>query len=510
MALCGVQGACGAEGSVSLHFDVPDDPALRPGNAETLTLTSQLGVDAPRSTTAQIRDDGTVDLGELPVGEALWLSASMRSAQAQLVGFGASGGPLEITADGTLEVTIPVRRPFVYLAGAGARLISFDTSLGREFEGQLTTTGAAVLIADVGGVAIAQVSAQGEVTYTATATHQPADLPVVQVGGGAIDVVASPDGAYLLIAQGGASPQVSVIEIATGMVALAPSPAAAERVTLTRGSDGAWWGVALIGRANVDINCSPSRLLTFPLTDPETATVIDAGAGISDLAGDARSGVVVLADRCGDRILRYTPSEGVIDSAPIIAGIAAPTAVGALGGRVWAVGHDRLTTTSSDVPDGVIDAWLTLGTAKIDGADAVVSTLEPIVERVLAQNADYPDQDLVMDLHANSAEASDLVVLPGGELIALLVSTVLHGDALGNDGFGGALIPETDVVTEEYWVFDPATNVIDQRIRTTCQVDEGPCGIACLVPDWSCLPDIAAPVGGAFSPTGIAAQFGAR
>jgi hypothetical protein len=115
-----------------------------------------------------------------------------------------------------------------------------------------------------------------------------------------------------------------------------------------------------------------------------------------------------------------------------------------------------------------------------------------------------------MDLHANWVEAQDLVILPGGEQVALLLSTVLHGDALGDDGFGGVLIPETDVTTEEYWVFDPSSAVITQRVRTTCDVEEGPCGTFCLVPEWACLPDIASPAAGAFSPTGIAALFGAR
>ncbi len=501
---------CGVEGAVSLHFDVPDEPGLRPTGAETLTLVAQVGDDAPRATTAEIDDDGQVDLGELPLGDELWLSAQMRNPQAQLVGYGEAGGPIEIAAGVDTEATIPVRRPFVYLAGAGARLISFDASIGRDFEGQVAAGATPARLADVGGTAVAHISASGAVAYVSTATHQAASLPAVQLTGGALDAIASPDGAFLLVAQGGGSPQVAVIEVATGAVELAPAPGAVERVAVTRGADGGWWGVGLVGRAASDTSCGGSQLLTFPLADPETATVIAAGAPVSDLAGDARSGVVVLADRCGDRLLRFRPESGAVDGTPILAGIASPTAVAALGGRVWAVGHDRLETASPDVPDGVIDAWLVLGSTRLDGADAVVTPLEPVVERVLAENADYPDQDLVMDLHANWVEAQDLVILPGGEQLALLLSTVLHGDALGDDGFGGVLIPETDVTTEEYWVFDPSSAVITQRVRTTCDVEEGPCGTFCLVPEWACLPDIAAPAAGAFSPTGIAALFGAR
>ncbi|MCA9677999.1 MAG: hypothetical protein KC464_23440 [Myxococcales bacterium] len=512
LGLAAAVPGCTAEGSVSLHFDVPDDPALRPGGAASLTLVTQIDADAPRATTTQIGADGQVDLGDLPVADEVWLSAELRSAQGQLVGYGRASAPLAILADADVEATIPVRRPFAYIAGAGNRLVSVDASLGRSagYQTQVALPGSAEVVADVAGTDLATVSAQGALAYVSTATHGASSLPGAQLGPSPTDAIATPDGAYLLVAHAGTSPQVSVIEVATGQVKVAPTPMAADRVATTRGSDGGWWGVALLGRATVDTGCPGSKLAVFRLTDPETATVIDAGAGISDVGGDARSGLIVLADRCGNRLLRFDPVSQAIDQAAIVDGIKAPTALAVLDGHVWAVGHDRLTTTSPEIPDGVIDAWLVVASADLDGDPSQVMELPPIVERVLAENADYPDQDLVQDLHANWVEADDLAISPSGDLLALTLSTILHGDALGDDGFGGVLIPRVDVTTQEYWLFDPSTTVTNQRIRTSCVADEGPCGAFCLVPDWSCLPDIDASVSGTFAPSGIAVLFGAR
>ena len=79
LGLAAAVPGCTAEGSVSLHFDVPDDPALRPGGAASLTLVTQIDADAPRATTTQIGADGQVDLGDLPVADEVWLSAELRS-----------------------------------------------------------------------------------------------------------------------------------------------------------------------------------------------------------------------------------------------------------------------------------------------------------------------------------------------------------------------------------------------------------------------------------------------
>ena len=78
--------ACGADGTVSLRFDVPDVADLQPSGADTLTLIAQVGDEAPRATTAEIGDGSEIDLGDLPIEDEIWLSAELRSSEGQLVG----------------------------------------------------------------------------------------------------------------------------------------------------------------------------------------------------------------------------------------------------------------------------------------------------------------------------------------------------------------------------------------------------------------------------------------
>ena len=504
-------GGCAGEGSVSLRFDVPDAPELRPAGAETLTLIARVAGEAPRATTAEIGDGAAIDLGDLPVEEEIWLAAEMRTAQDQLVGYGRAQGPISVQAESVTEATIPVRRPFVYLAGAGARLISLDASVASTatYQGQVSVTGTPAVLADVAGADVATITAAGALGYVATSTHAASELPGASLAASPLDAIATPDGSFLVVGHGGATPQVSVVEVATGAVRVASVPGPADRVAVTLGSDGGWWGVALIGRAQADTGCTPSRLVAFQLDDPETAAVVDTGLGLSDLAGDVRTGTVLVADRCGDRILVFEPIAGELDTSAPLMEIPAPTAVAAGDGRAWAVGHDLATTNNTGkVPDGIIDAWLVLGSVDTAAGGAEVDALPPVVEAIVATDLEFPDQSVTQQLHANDVVAEDLVILPGGQHLGLLTRTVLHGDQV-SDIFGTIIIPRVDVTTREYWLLDAATRVFTQRVRPECGITVGPCDID-FTCDWECLPDIDNAIAGTFSPTGIAALFGAR
>jgi hypothetical protein len=495
---------------VSLRFDVPDATELQPAGAETLTLIARVAGEAPRATTAEIGDGASIDLGDLPVDEEIWLSAELRTAQEQLVGFGRAAGPIAVRAEADTEATIPVRRPFVYLAGAGTRLVSLDASVAGSatYQGQVAVSGTPAVVADVAGTDVAVVSTTGALAYVATSTHAASELPGASLAGTPLDAAATPDGAFLVVGHGG-TPQVSVVEVATGDVRVAAVPAAADRVAVTRGNDGGWWGVALIGRAQTDTGCASSRLVTFPLDDPETAAVIDTGLGLSDVAGDVRGGMVLVADRCGDRVLRFDPIAGELDTTSPLMDIPAPTSVAADDGHAWAVGHDLETTTNtSEVPDGIIDAWLVLGSADTATGEAEVDALPPVVEAFVATDLDYPDQSVTQQLHANDVTAEDLVILPGGQHLGLLTRAVIHGDAVV-DPFFGVIIPELDVTTREYWLLDAATRVFVQRVRPECTIAVGPCDID-FTCTWRCLADIDPAQAGTFTPTGFAALFGAR
>src|SRR5262249_5403404 len=163
-------------------------------------------------------------------------------------------------------------------------------------------------------------------------------------------------------------------------------------------------------------------------------------------AGDAMTGTVLVADRCGDRVLRFDPVAGQLDDTTPVLTLTAPTAVAATDGHAWAIGHD--TALDGSLPDGVLDAWLVLGSADLAGGTSV-DDLSPVVERVVATNVQFPDQDIAQDLHANAVVADDLVVMPGGDQLGITLSTVLHGDQL-LDQAGNVAVPSLDMSSEEY------------------------------------------------------------
>jgi hypothetical protein len=497
--------ACGADGTVSLRFDVPDVADLQPSGADTLTLIAQVGDEAPRATTAEIGDGSEIDLGDLPIEDEIWLSAELRSSEGQLVGYGRAREPIAVAAETNVEATIPVRRPLVYVAGGGGRLVSMDASVATTaaFQGTVTTSGTPAIAVDVAGTDVATITSAGALAYVSTSTHMASNLPGGSLPASPLDGTSTPDGAWLVV---GHSATVSVVEVATGQSQTVAVPGPAARVAVTRGSDGGWWGVALVDRADADTNCDPAKLVYFPLEAVETAVVLDSGLGLSDLAGDERGGIVAVSDRCGDRVLRFDPVAGVLDTTTPVMTIPSPTSVVAHEGQIWAIGHDLQTGSTANVPDGIIDAWLVLGRAV--GGEATVEPLAPVIERMVAVNVDYPDQSVTQEVHANEVDAEDLAILPGGQL-ALLTTVVLRSDAL-TQGLFGIVVPQLDIDTKEYWLLDTATRVITQRVRTMCTVVEGQCDTDLGLCDWDCLPDIEQPTIGTFTPSGITALFGAR
>jgi hypothetical protein len=100
--------------------------------------------------------------------------------------------------------------------------------------------------------------------------------------------------------------------------------------------------------------------------------------------------------------------------------------------------------------------------------------------------------------------------MPGGEQLGLTLHAVMAGDALV-DGSNAIVIPSLNMSTEEYWLLDASTRAPTQRVRTDCSLVVGPCDpFACILQNWACLPDVDAPLGNQFTPTGVIALYGAR
>src|SRR5438270_8277119 len=98
--------ACGT-GSVDLVLDVSQKAELAPAGAATVTLVTQQPGQTPIATTSQIADDGSFDLGKLPVVDGLALSVVLRSSTQRVVGYGRATAPVDVQARDLVEVDVP-------------------------------------------------------------------------------------------------------------------------------------------------------------------------------------------------------------------------------------------------------------------------------------------------------------------------------------------------------------------------------------------------------------------
>jgi len=486
-------GACGdvAGGNVELQLQLPPTGDLRPVGMTTVGI-NEIQADGTSSvTTTQLVQDGTgmhFSAGDIAVDVPVTLGAELRDMSARLVGFGAVANPITPSASDSVSVTIPVRKPIVYVAG-NQPVTTIDPTrdpIDPKYQASLNTTGAIVVPID--GTEIAVVTS-GAVERYATATHMAIGGAISISFGMPLDAAPVPGQRRLVV---GTTSGLAVVDIDGNKTTTFPAMRA-DRVAV-----GVAGGVAtaylLTGRVSPAIGmtgtCSGSSTVYSIAIDSSGAPAQLATGQFADIAAD---GVAVFgADPCGGQVKRL---ESGGKSMPLVGA----AALAVQNHQLWAAGS-MLSAT--------VGARITLVTVSIDGTNPRPTALPPKSE-IVTYDGDS-QHELSIFLHADTYIPIDLAVLPDADHVAVIARMDAHRDAAYDTFTGTKVIPEMQATVWDVLLADPVTGATT-RIRALCNFMTIANSNA-EFPDWSCASpsEGEAPAGGEYTPTAIDSVYGGR
>jgi len=477
-----VLGACNGTdvppvaGGVSLVLDIPNGPLDPKGFASVEVVLHEPTGDVARS--ANLRPDGTFDLGAIDPSNSVAVEATLRSESGAAVGYGRTA--IAAAFAGGAEVVVPVRRPIAYIAGTVSRdadgdggtpglhwteapATFSDLSVGAKLDGKAQIGSQAVMVIAAGPnlYLITQgttdpdgaLAGPAKIVPISAADHQPLAALGGSMTGAVLDGVGSDDGSTLVI---GTTSQLFMVDTATGAVRSLATGSFA-RVALMTSETGDLDAVAIKNRGSTTGTCQTSAELWWaPLSGPGEAKKLAAG-GFSDIAADR--GHTYYVDACTGE-LGESAAMGTTAIHTITGG--KPTALAVSNGKAYIGLETPPATTSLVVASLTSDEPRTLWS---ESAQQVLNaTSFAGVQR---------------QLDATSAVFAHLEVGAGGDYVALTTSAHFHGAAVAAASF-----PDMTIDTEELRVFDASTGGIVQRYRSWCD------GVVLLggkdIQDWVC------------------------
>ncbi len=495
--------ACQPEGGVKLQLDLPEPEELSPISGDRLAEITLVAWDETGDQTSESRpasaDGPGIDLGRLPTGAPFVLGVEMHDANGRLIGFGRSEGAVEAEADEVIDVPIAVRRPFVYVPGGGedpfgelpSTLATFDSTLdpapddgampGPDYKGAIEFAMRVTAAVPTGDgrevVVVGQGPSGGVLALVPTASHQAAGGTQIAIAADPVDLAVAPDGAYAVVAHGGAEGGITVVDMARlrggdGAKSATFAPLGPVGAVAVSGGDPSAEAraFALLDRApgridltSVDIDalrtyrtervaCSapPSTVVVVPLADPtELGLRHTLEAPIHDIASTADGSTLFLADACGDRVATMDPNSGAVDE---LATLADATTVAVQGRRVLAAGS---------VTPGGGAATVELVTIGVDGSDENRIVLPARQERARIEDLSEPGQEVEIAVDADTVFAYDLAIAPDGGQVGLLVEAYHHADAT-------SVFPEMELDTYEYLLVSASGGAQVHRLRNYC------------------------------------------
>jgi hypothetical protein len=510
--ICVAAAACGT-GSVDIVLDLPTPMDLAPAGASTVTLIAEAPGESPRATTSEIRDDGSFDLGKLPVADGLSLSVVLRSTTQRVVGYGRAEARVDIRARDPVEVDVPVRRPFAYVTGPTGAIAAMDTTLDssqKDYQKMIQVGGGAQLVATAGRD-VWVIDGSGHATRIAGATHQP-DGATLNLPGGISDAVASSDGRWLVAGTGNG---LAIADTKSSKVTNVGVPGGVDRVAIGLAPAGGLRAIGLSGqRTSTSCGGSSSSKIALvgldPGAGPGQPAVQDAGSPLADIAASESTPAVVGADPCAETLVRLGLA-GEINANQKLAAVPGATAVAMFGDRAWALGSvagvvdpggpssmDDVTTKAAN---------LVVVAVASSGDTPSRSDLAPIRQVVEGLDSDGQTIALSRDINAHTAAPIDIVVVPPGDQIALLYRADFHAPAL-SDGLK-EVIPETTAHIAEYELLNATGGAVVQRVLVNCNLQYDNMG---SVASWKCEPAAGAdwPLVGGFEPGNLAVLYGGR
>ncbi len=530
---------CPGEGSFDLQLVLPTDPALRPTGMTTVTVVLTTGDESPVATTS-VLDGSSFAAGDLAVASNVHIEVQLRDVSNRLVGVGEAADLIDIVANESTSVSIPVRRPFVY-ASNGSALFSFDPTLDATdgmFQGQLMGVSGPQVAVSVGGDRLAIVSSS-QITIFATDTNKPVGNPIPLTG-------ATHDAAYIPGSRrvAVASDQgITIVDIDTG-TKITTAVAGVDRITVGPNSDGRILAHGLIGRVQPAVNAlqactGSSSIVTIDVdAQPATATAKALPEPVSDLAAAPENVGLFATLPCSGKVVKI---EGDIENGnPTFSDFATLPRAAALavaGGRVIAAGTQKsapiCNNNTTGQPATCVDTSSTKCTGGgpppqtsvdyvSDGAHLIVVSSPlaggmPITIDLPGRRETILDDDDPAHQHAQVLQSFgtvplDLVALPGGQHVGIVTASNYYIQQL-SDGIGGVILPCLNATTADWLLLDLATNSIAQRVRTSCALDVGPADPPPTgFPSWKCdVPPLGErSVFGEYVPQSVGALFGAR
>ena len=492
--------ACGISsgGSVDLVLSLPATGDLRPTGMTTVGVT-ETQADGTTSVTTTPLSQGPDGMhfaaGDVPVGVPITLAAELRDQSSRLVGYGAVTAPITPSSSAAINVTIPVRKPIVFVT-SDQPIATIDPTRDvgtAKYQGSLGASG--VVVVPIDGTEVAVITSSGVQRY-ATATDMPVGSAIPTSAGTPLDAAPVPGQRRIVV---GTASGIAVVDIDQGTATKIPTPEA-DRVAIGGSADTGFTAYVLNGRVGpptgATASCSGASTVYAVSIDTAGATAMQLPAKGTPLADIAADGAAVFgADPCDGVVKRLDAGGALTLTLPGAAAVAIQDH------RLWAAGS--LPPVQPPDPKG---ARIELASIGVDGSGMRQIQLPPKSETVIYANDQA--QELSIDLHADTEVPLDLVVLPTADQVALIARMDTHRDARG-DSFG-KVIPEMAATVYDVVLADTVSGAAT-RIRAMCDLMVIANADA-EFPDWNCAApnEAEAPAGGEYTPAAVDAVYGAR
>ena len=521
---------CLGTGSLDLDLTLPGEPDLRPTGMTTVTVLATAPEIAPIANRT-ILDGNSFSAGELPVGDDVQINVLLHDVSNRLVGLGEAPELIDIRGDENTRLTIPVRRPFIY-ASSGSDLITFDPTLdprNMKFQGRLQGLIAPQLAVSVGGDRLV-VAGTSALQIVDTATHKVTGSSIALPAGATVrDLAQVPSTRKVAVAH---TAGIAIVDVETGTVTNA-DVGPVDQVTVGPAADGRMVAYGLVGRvAPPDTPLQPcmgsSSVVAVFVDTVAVSAPKPLPMAVSAIAAAPAQPAVFATLPCAGQVARIEgdPTNEIAQlTLTMVSELRNAAAVAVLGDRVWAAGtrpsapmctQGQCTTMSSTacpetstnrvsyVADG---ARLLVQSLPIAGGNAI--TLELPERRETMVDADDLARQHAQVLHPLGSVPLDLVALPGGQYVGIVMRNSYYIESLV-DPLAGVILPCLKTTSSDWILVDMASSSIAQRVRTHCMITNMRQGA--YFDNWECdqPPDAERTTQGEYMPVSIGALFGAR
>lgn len=522
-------GCLGDSGALDLSLTLPTVADLRPTGMTSITVAASSPDIGTLTSTSILDKNGAFSSQALPVATGVQIDVLFHDDSNRLVGIGEAPNLVDIIGDKKTELSIPVRRPFIY-ASSGSKVFSYDPTLDSrqpKFQSTLAGVTSPQIMVSVGSDRLV-VAGTNQLQVIDTATNMVTGSPIA-IPGTIHDAAPVPKQHRLAVAT---TNGIAIVDLDSGAVTMGGS-GNVDKVTVGPTVDGHLAATGLVGRVAPPLGpldpCSGnSSLLAVDVDTPDpSATAQATGQAIADIAAAPDVATLFAALPCANKIAKVDGITfmdfGVLPRA---------SAIAVANQRLWAVGAKPATPTCTNAsgavvtcPANAMSGCSATGTAIVyvtTGSSLVVESIP--VAGGMAQEVDVPDQretiiSLQDDAHQHAQvlrtfglQPLDLVVLPGGQYVSLITKNTYYIAALGTGPPQNAIIlPCIEATTGNWLLVDMASASVAQRVRTQCPMPlVGPSDS--IFTDWDCddPPEGQAPLQGAYMPTSVGALFGAR